>query len=157
MCYLPRYRLIPEGFKLACLRENVLPYVQSVRQKDPRKSYSAVASAETQKILLRDVYSACLYNPDGKPVCWIFAHLSGETFDTYTVPEYRRRKLFSPTAMYLEHQAQKFGQPHSHSLVSVDNKSVQSAAKMHHKALPQLITYFHYLPPGERKGHSEQN
>ena len=155
MCYLSRYRLIPEGFKLGSLGENFLPYVQSVRQKDPRKSYSTAASAETQRILLRDAYSACLYNPDGKPVCWMLAHLSGEIFDTYTVPEYRGRKLISPTGMYMEHQARKFGQPHSYSLMSVDNKSMLSAAQMHYKALPQLITYFHYLPTGDRKGHSE--
>ena len=146
-----RHKLIPGGFKLGSLGEKFLPYVKQVRQKDFRKSYSTVASVESQRILLRDVYSASLYNPDGKPVCWIFAHMSGEAFDAYTDPQYRRRKLFDPTFMYLEHQAQKFGQPHSHSLVSVDNKSSLSAVNTHHEALPQLMTYFHYLPPGDVK------
>ena len=128
------------------LVENVLPNVQNVRHRDPRKSYSTVASAETQKILVRESYSSCLYNPDDKPVCWIFAHMSGETFDAYTDPHYRGRNLIFPTDMYIEHQAQKFGQPHSHKLVHTNNKSSRSALRIHYKALPQLITYFHYLP-----------
>ena len=129
--------------------ENILPYVQSVRQKDLRNSSSVVASTETQRILVRDTYSSCLYNPDGKPVCWMFAHMSGETFDAYTDPHYRGRHLIVPTDMYIEHQAQKFGQPHSHKMAHTGNKSALSALRIHHKALPLLITYFHYLPPDD--------
>ena len=137
--------LLPKGFRLGPIESRHLSYIRNILKQDTT-IHSGDLSDESQEILLKESFTGCLYNVDGKPISWGFADLSGEILDGFTDPVFRGQRFGKIVNMHMEQEAHRFGQPHVHRLVATDNMAAQLATKSYLKPLPQIIISFHYVP-----------
>ena len=132
------------------LEDRYLGYIRDILKQN-KTVHCCELSDEAQEILLRHGFSGCLYNEDDKPVCWGFCDLCGELLDGFTDPAYRGQGFTKPVNVYMEQEAQKHGQPHTHRLIATDNIVSQVAMKSFLEPLPQIIITFDYVPHSKCK------
>ena len=136
---------MPKGYRVGPIEERYLDYIRNI-QKQSTSVHSGELSDKTQEILLKNFFSACMYNSESKPVTWGFFYLSGELLDGFTDPVYRGRGFGKPMNIFMEQEGHRRGQPHIHRLIATDNMASQSAVKSFLKPLPQIVLALDYVP-----------
>ena len=147
LSYYFRYDMLPESHTVGLIRPELLPFIIEIQNKFPNDKRRSCPSAETQEMLVKNCFNSCCFDPNGNPVAWLFAHLTGETFDGFVLPDHRGKNLYIPMCVYAYQQAEQSGQSHGHGLLPVANDTIRSVFKGTISNLSQIITTFDYLKP----------